>query len=276
MIEFIRLSLAHLTVMDASPLELVDAAAAGGFNSIGLRIISTNPTFNIVPVVGDEVMIRAIEERLRYHGIDILDVEAVQLVPDTDVGKLMPALETATRLGARYLQVANYDPDEGRAADNLAQIADAAQRLEIKPMLEFVSFYPMTRTVKSALRLLRRAGHENAGLVIDTLHLIRSGGGPSDLQSMDPDVLGYCQICDGRVTAPPPDRLRVEALGDRLYPGQGDFPMREIIAALPAGVPLSVEAPCAADAHRPIAERGRRCGETTRSFLQAISTNRRH
>ena len=32
----------------------------------------------------------------------------------------------------------------------------------------------------------------------------------------------------------------------------------------------------AADAHRPIAERGRRCGETTRSFLQAISTNRRH
>ena len=34
----IRLSLAHLTVLDAHPLELVDAAVAGHFDAIGLRI----------------------------------------------------------------------------------------------------------------------------------------------------------------------------------------------------------------------------------------------
>jgi hypothetical protein len=33
------LSLAHMTVLDAHPLELIDAAAAGGFDYIGLRIV---------------------------------------------------------------------------------------------------------------------------------------------------------------------------------------------------------------------------------------------
>jgi hypothetical protein len=31
------LSLAHLTLIDAGPLELIDAAAVGGFDAIGLR-----------------------------------------------------------------------------------------------------------------------------------------------------------------------------------------------------------------------------------------------
>ena len=35
-----RLSLAHLTVLDADPLQLIDAAVAGGFDAIGLRIVA--------------------------------------------------------------------------------------------------------------------------------------------------------------------------------------------------------------------------------------------
>jgi hypothetical protein len=36
------LSLAHLTVLDVGPLALIDAAAAGGFDAIGLRIEPTS------------------------------------------------------------------------------------------------------------------------------------------------------------------------------------------------------------------------------------------
>ncbi len=70
-----RISLAHLTVVDALPLGLIDAAKAGGFDSIGLRIVAPMPSDRIVPVVGDEAMIRSIEARLADTGIDILDVE---------------------------------------------------------------------------------------------------------------------------------------------------------------------------------------------------------
>ncbi|MCA1646004.1 MAG: hypothetical protein LC797_11255 [Chloroflexi bacterium] len=38
-----QLSLAHLTVLDATPLQLIDGAAAGGFELIGLRIVPPTP-----------------------------------------------------------------------------------------------------------------------------------------------------------------------------------------------------------------------------------------
>ena len=43
------LSLAHMTVLDAHPLELVDAAVAGHFDAIGLRIVAPAPTDALVP-----------------------------------------------------------------------------------------------------------------------------------------------------------------------------------------------------------------------------------
>jgi hypothetical protein len=52
------ISLAHLTVLDAGPLELIDAALAGGFDTLGLRIVAPMLTDTIVPVIGDEPLIR--------------------------------------------------------------------------------------------------------------------------------------------------------------------------------------------------------------------------
>jgi hypothetical protein len=66
-----RLSLAHLTVVDAHPLELIDAAVAGGFDAIGLRIVAPMRTDTIVPVIGDADLIRQIGARLGDMGIEI-------------------------------------------------------------------------------------------------------------------------------------------------------------------------------------------------------------
>jgi len=74
----IRLSLAHLTVLDADPLTLIDAAAAGRFDAIGLRIVPPMPTDQIVPVIGNERLIGEIERRLDATGVRVLDIEAVR------------------------------------------------------------------------------------------------------------------------------------------------------------------------------------------------------
>ena len=47
-----RLSLDHLTVIEASPLELVQAAAAGGFDAVGLRIVTPLAAAAVVDVIG--------------------------------------------------------------------------------------------------------------------------------------------------------------------------------------------------------------------------------
>jgi hypothetical protein len=77
------MSLAHLTVLDADPLALIDAGAAGGFDAVGLRIVPPVAADQMVPVVGDLPLQRAIKDRLRSTGLVILDVEAIWLTPET-------------------------------------------------------------------------------------------------------------------------------------------------------------------------------------------------
>jgi sugar phosphate isomerase/epimerase len=264
-----RISLAHLTVVDATPLELIDAAKAGGFDSIGLRIVAPMPTDRIVPVVGDEAMIRSIENRLAETGIDILDVEAIWLTADSDVSSYAQVFETGARLGAAHVLVVGNDPDEGRVIENFARLAALARPFGLKAMLEFIP-YCQTRTVEAAHRVVSQAAQPNAGVLVDALHLSRSGGSPADLRVLDPTWLSYGQICDARKSPPVTrDRLRMEARTDRFYPGRGGLPLTELLDALPAGIPLGVEAPCVEYSHLAPVERGRLCGEMTRAFLDA-------
>jgi sugar phosphate isomerase/epimerase len=79
-------------------------------------------------------------------------------------------------------------------------------------------------------------------VLVDSLHLARSGGIPADLVGIAPRLLPYVQVADA--TADPVDPslagLREEALHGRLLPGQGALPLVELLAAVP-DVPVSVE-----------------------------------
>jgi sugar phosphate isomerase/epimerase len=54
-----------------------------------------------------------------------------------------------------------------------------------------------------------------------------------------------------------PNLIR-EARTGRLLPGEGVLPLRELVAALPPGIPLAIEAPSRATADLPALERARR------------------
>jgi sugar phosphate isomerase/epimerase len=105
-------------------------------------------------------------------------------------------------------------------------------------------------------------------VLIDALHLWRSGGTPADVAGLDPRrISAYVQLCDARGPRPATGALRQEARGGRHYPGTGDIPLAQILDALPEGLPLAVEVPRAQDAGLPVIERARRAGEATRRFL---------
>ena len=264
-----RLSLAHLTVLDAHPLELIDAAVAGGFDAIGLRIVPPMRTDTIVPVIGDEDLLRAIERRLADTRIEVLDIEAIWLGPDSDVGALEPALAVGQRLGASNVLVVGNDPDTARVTHNFSALAELAGRYQLRLGLEFIP-YCHTATLAQAHAVVKSSGQPNTGVLIDALHLIRSGGSADDLRKVEPASILYGQICDARAERPATrEALRHEARGGRLYPGQGHLPLGDILDALPRGLPLGVEAPCADHGHLPAAERARICGAATRQFLAA-------
>jgi sugar phosphate isomerase/epimerase len=99
-------------------------------------------------------------------------------------------------------------------------------------------------------------------------------GRPADLAGIDASLFPYMHLCNAPAAVPLPDGLKAEARGKRFYPGEGELPLGELLRALPADIPISVEAPCARYADLPILERARICGAATRALLSGVFTPR--
>jgi sugar phosphate isomerase/epimerase len=140
-------------------------------------------------------VIRSIKRRLLETGVRVLDVEAIWLTAESDVATLEPALNTAVELGAGHVIVVGNDPDRGRLAGNLSRLCAAASLRGVRVMLEFIP-YSHIRSLAQAVALLADVGPANAGVLVDALHLSRSGGSPADLAQYDPALFSYMHLCD--------------------------------------------------------------------------------
>ena len=269
-----RLSLAHLTIDHAEPLELIEAAARAGFDSVGLRVISAPGAPARAPAAGNPGLISRLATAVAENGLDMLQVNSFWITPETTAGTFSPVLEAAARLQARNVLVVISDVDLRRAAARFAECCAAAEPLGIGIALEFQSYSPV-RTVAQAMRIIEASGFANAGLVVDALHLHRGGGHPSDIASVPPERLRFVQLCDAPAAQPPPDALRREARSGRLYPGEGELPLFELMDALPGDIALDIETPCERSVHLPIMEQARRAAEATRRFLTGYASVRR-
>lgn len=261
------LSLAHLTMLDAHPLELVEAAAAGGFDAIGLRLAPPRPGDPLVPVVGDEQLVRDLQVRMGDLGVTLLDIEVFWLGESLDTEELKRVFDVAHRLGCRNVLAMGNDPEPDRIVDTFARFCQLAAGFDMGVGLEFMP-YLATANLADAVRILRAAAQPRTGVVIDVLHLIRSGGTVAELAAVPAGEVLYAQLCDVRGPTPAElTDLRFEARNARWYPGEGDAPLAQILSVLPPGLPLAVEAPCLQYANLPVVERGRLCGDRTRQFL---------
>lgn len=266
------LSLHHLTMLAAHPLELVDAAAAGGFEYCGIRLVAPMAGDPCFDVAGHPAMVRELEQRLHATGVRLLDIEALWLQPATRIADLEPVLAAGQRLGARHVLAVGFDPDEARLLDNFCRLCESAARHGLGVSLEFIT-YCNVGTLAQALSLIRRSGMANAHLLIDTLQFFRSGAVPADLAGVDASLMPYMQLCDGPRQGPATlEERRREARTARLLPGEGGLPVADLLRALPRSIPLSVEAPTLslAESGLPFDAQARIVGDATRRFLAAL------
>lgn len=263
------LSLSHFTVIEADPLTLVDVAAQAGFDAVGLRVVKPPGAAEIVDIAGDAALRREFKERLASTGVQLLDIEAIWILPETDVSSLRPALDAGAELGARNVLVCGFDPERSRLAANLAMLCDEANDRGLRMMLEFLP-YTHIRTLQDADEVLREIAPADAGILVDALHLSRSGGSPADLAGYDPALFSYYHLCDAPAAVPEPGELRTEARGGRLYPGEGELWLAEFVAAFPPGAAAAIEAPSARHAARPFEERARLAAEACRRLFETL------
>jgi len=266
-----QISLAHLTVLDTTPPELVSVAAAAGFRTIGIRLTAT-PSVGIPPydILSDGPVLRETLLRLKDTGVTVLDTEFLRFEPDQPVGIPEGFLEVSARLGARHVLVMSAEPEEGRTLERFGALCDRAAPYGLHVGLEF-AVYTGVRTLAQAARVVASSKRANISVVVDALHFSRSGGLPAHIGEVAPALFQYAQICDAGPDRPGPTdtpALIREARTGRLLPGEGVLPLAELVAALPDGMPLSVEAPCRDTAHLPAAERARRAYRALEALLQ--------
>lgn len=252
------LSLAHLTLLDVAPPDLVRIAAEAGFEAVGIRVRAAHPNEESWPMLGDSEMLRATEASLRSEGIAVLDVEVIRLGPDIETSAYLPLLEVGARLGAGFVVVVNDDPNLKRAAEHFSDLADSARPFGIRPVIEPMA-YTQARNLAEAFEIASGDHTHTAGLLIDALHFQRLGGQPQDLGDYDAQWFPYMQACDAPLVMPTdfprPPRLprgqstdvapiAMEGRAFRLLPGDGELPLVHLLQALPPQIPISVEAPC--------------------------------
>ncbi|HET8531440.1 MAG TPA: TIM barrel protein [Methylomirabilota bacterium] len=255
------ISLAHLTVLDTTPPELIEVAAAAGFRTVGIRLTATPsvgvPPYDCLragPVLHDTLA------RMAATGVSVLDTEFLRFEPDRPVGVPEGFLEVSARLGARNVLVMSAEPDEARTVERFGDLCDRAAQYGLHVCLEF-AVYTGVRTLADAARMVAASKRANASVLVDALHFSRSGGLPSHVRQVDPALFRYAQICDAGPDMPAstdtPALIR-EARTGRLLPGEGVLPLAELVAALPPDLPLAIEAPCRSTAELPAVERARR------------------
>ena len=174
-------SLAHLTVLDLPPPEMIRVAARTGYRTVGLRLIAVTDTTPGYPLMDDPAMLRATKAAMAETGVGVLDIEFVKITPEIDVGALEPFLAAGAELGARHVITAPYDPDLARLADRLGAIADLAARYGLGAVLEFFP-WTVVPDLATAVRVVEAAGRADIGILVDTLHFDRSG---STLEQLD-------------------------------------------------------------------------------------------
>ena len=264
------ISLAHLTVLDTTPPELVTVAAAAGFRSIGIRLTAT-PSVGVPPydMLHGGPLLRETLARLADTGVAVLDTEFLRFEPEQPIGIPEGFLEVSARLGARYVLVMSAEPEEARTIERFVDLCDRAAQYELHVNLEF-AVYTGVRTLAHAAEMIARSQRANASVLIDALHFSRSGGLPAHVARVDPALFRYAQICDAGADMPRPDdtpSLIREARTGRLLPGDGALPLRELVAALPPGLPLAIEAPDRTTAHLPALERAKRAHRALTALL---------
>lgn len=152
--------------------------------------------------------------------------------------------------------------------EGFARFCERAARHGVQVDLEFLPMWGI-HSLAVAWEIVRAAGHPNGAILLDTWHFQRGMPDMELLRALPGGAIRTLQLADAGPLAPGMD-LMEDTLRFRRLPGDGDFPLREILAVLAAkggvtsiGPEIYADAMDALDAQTA----ARRAAESTRALL---------
>jgi sugar phosphate isomerase/epimerase len=212
-----------------------EQAARVGFSGIGIwhadleHVLETRSLDDVAELL-DEFGLRHLElEFLWEWFLDPSDERR------KESDKLRAVLwDAAAALPAHHVKVGNIPgtPCEiPRLTEAFAELcADAAEHHDATVVYEFMPPDVNVQTLETALAIVEGADAPNGGLAIDTWHMAKLGIEPDALRSVPARHLGWVELSDGHWENMP-DPVH-ETINHRELPGEGEFPIREYVAAV--------------------------------------------
>ncbi|MBT2446522.1 sugar phosphate isomerase/epimerase [Streptomyces sp. ISL-43] len=253
------LTISSLTLGTAPFRERIRAAAAAGFQSVGLSVEAYGEARR--SGLDDDAMRALLDE----HGLTLGEVEFLSdWAPRADgragdgegdgdgdgdgaipSAKELTAFHIARTFGADHINVGLFDATPlDVMADRFTALCERAGELRIA--LEYMPFGAVP-DLPTAWELVRRTGRPNAGLVLDVWHWVRGATAPEDLSPVPAARIFTVQLCD--VGPDPLPDMRQESLHLRLVPGSRTDAARRLLGLLEAhGVRTRVSAEVMSDA----------------------------
>ena len=224
------ISLAAGVCPETGPAEFVAACAEAGWPACGIWFDADTWT---------DVVARDVRMRLDDTGLIALDMEPIFVTPMGDHGDRI--IDAAATVGARNVLVVSRGVDDEVFTKRFAELCDLAVTHDIGCSIEFMAFMSVA-TLPQALGVLDAVARPNGHVLVDHLHLARTGGTVADVAAVDPARLAYVQLCDAPSSGPADvGALVTEALDERLTLGDGQLPVADLIEALPEHTALSLE-----------------------------------
>ncbi len=259
-----RISFASGIVPEFGPLDTIRAAAAGGFDAVGLWVEPPNWTAQTT---------RDARAALADSGLELLDAEVLWLKPGADIDEHRRGIDIAAELGAQNVLCVSSEADHGATTAWLAELCRHAEGSGIRVALEF-GIFTEVKNLKMALAILDAVAHPLRAVLIDPIHVDRSGTTVEQIAAIPRDLLPYAQFCDALAQRPDPtnfDAIIEDAIDLRQQCGEGALPLTAMLQALPPQVPLSIELRSKAlrDHFPDPADRAREVARATRQWLEA-------
>jgi sugar phosphate isomerase/epimerase len=266
-----RIALEFISALGLNPVLFVEAASqlGCGWVGMGLKPIATCDGIDANWSLRENPSLRRdLLSAMRAQDVRISLGEGFIAMPHIDIAtEAPPDLAILAEMGATRANLISIDSDHNRAIDQCGRFVDAARSFGMSTTLEFMPGLPLISDIAAARRVVSAVADKDFRLLLDAMHVFRSGASASDVAALDPGAIGYVHLCD--VPSDASLDYAEEAQYERLPPGEGDLPLQAFVDALPNEVLVGLELPMRskAQAGLDIIERLRGPVDQTRSLL---------
>lgn len=227
-------SLVHLTNISCPPPEFIRTAAAAGYDAVSLRTIPLGlPGERPYDLAHDPQLLRETRQALAETGLKYMDTEIARIADGVDVRDHEPALAAAAEMGVRQITTNIWIADKGRYTEQFVKLCELAQQYGQDINVEFVTWASVS-DLRQTKELLLASGKKNVGILVDMLHFYRSRVSLDELDNCPREWFHYAHLCDCPREIPTKvEDLAFTGRAQRLCPGEGSVPIREIVSRIP-------------------------------------------